>query len=249
MSATPRSPRVGVVVQARMGSERLRGKVLEPIAGRPMLSWVLGRCRRARTPDVVVLATTVDSRDDPVAEHGIRSGVLVHRGPEDDVLLRYLGAADVAGLDVVVRVTADCPLVDPTVIDAVVSHFLSRAEPPDYASNTWPRSVPTGLDVEVFTTRALRRASEATTAPRDREHVTLYLKEHPEVFRLSPVEITDRGLDGRWTVDEPDDLAFVRAVVDALGGREDLHWREVLDLVERRPDLARINAHVRQRVP
>lgn len=241
--------RVGIVVQARMGSERLPGKVLQSIAGPPMLEWVLRRCLLARTADAVVLATTTNPRDDVLADHAGRLGVGVHRGSESDVLARYLGAATQASLDVIVRVTSDCPLIDPTVIDLVVAHFRAQAVAPDYTSNTWPRSVPTGLDVEVCSRAALARAAALATAPRDREHVTLYLKEHPETFRIAPVAVTDRGLDGRWTVDEASDLAFVRAVVDALGGRIDLHWREVLDLVERRPDLVAINSKVRQKVP
>jgi spore coat polysaccharide biosynthesis protein SpsF (cytidylyltransferase family) len=240
---------VGVVVQARTGSERLPGKVLEPIAGQPMLRLVLRRVMRARTVDKVVLATTTRPGDDGLVPIAASLGLPTWRGSEEDVLRRYLDAATAHQLDVVVRVTADCPLIDPTVVDLVVSHFLAQPVQPDYASNTWPRSVPTGLDAEVFTLAALRRADTAAKAGREREHVTLHFKEHPEIYRLSPVTVTTRGLGERWTVDEAADLEFVRAVYRSFPGRDDVAWGEVLALVEGRPDLAAINANVSQRAP
>jgi spore coat polysaccharide biosynthesis protein SpsF len=222
---------------------------MQPLAGRPMLDRVLRRAQRARTLDIVILATTEGAIDDPIVEAGRNLGVPVFRGPEQDVLRRYLGAAEEHHLDVVVRLTADCPLIDPAVIDLVVAHFLAQPILPDYGSNTWPRSVPTGLDTEVFTLAALRRADLESTAKRDREHVTLWMKEHPETFRISPVAVTTQALDARWTVDEPADLEFVRALFEAFGGRDDFHWGEVKALLDRRPELSLINAQVRQRVP
>jgi spore coat polysaccharide biosynthesis protein SpsF len=207
------------------------------------------RVLRARTIDKVVVATTTRTEDDAVAALAEALRVAVHRGDAHDVLGRYLEAATAQGIDLVVRVSGDCPLIDPDVIDLVVSHLLAQPVRPDYASNTWPRSVPLGLDTEVFSLEALRRSAALARAPREREHVTLHMKEHPETYRLSPVTVSTEGLDLRWTVDEPADLALVRAIYRELGGRIDAAWGEVLDLVRRRPDLRALNAHVSQRAP
>jgi len=227
------------VLQARMSSTRLPGKVLAPVAGAPMILRQIERLRRARRLQRIVVATSIRADDDPLTEILETAGVPVHRGDLDDVLGRFIGALDAFGpARTVVRLTADCPLADPDVIDATVSRFEESGA--DYASNVAePRTFPKGLDVEVMTAAALRRAAVETSDPHDREHVTPYLYGHPDRFRLaSYAQAADEGAV-RWTVDRPDDLAFVRAVYDALyAGDPNFTSDAVRALVRGRPDLA-----------
>jgi len=211
------------LIQARMGSNRLPGKVLRQIAGRPMIDWVLTRASRARSLDRVVLATSDHPRDDMLADHVRKLGYEVTRGSESDVLDRFARAAEVTGADILVRITADCPLIDPDLIEAVVA--LRAREGVDYASNTDPASFPDGLDVEVFTASALVRAASGASLPQDREHVTPYLRRDP--FQRAVLR-HDTNLAGlRWTVDEADDLAVIDRLARAIG-RDDFTWQEAL---------------------
>jgi spore coat polysaccharide biosynthesis protein SpsF len=204
------------VLQARMSSSRLPGKVLADVAGAPMILRQIERVRRARHVSRLIVATSIRPDDDPLAQVVAEAGVEVVRGDLDDVLSRFIAALD-AGPDqaVALRLTADCPLADPTVIDDTVALF-ERSDA-DYASNTGDtRTFPKGLDVEVFKTSVLRQAHAETTDPYDREHVTPFIYRHPQRYRLATLtQDRDEG-DVRWTVDRPDDLAFVRAVYDAL---------------------------------
>ena len=206
---------VVAIVQARMGSSRLPGKVLLDIAGAPMLWHVVQRARRATTLDRVLVATSTATADDAVATWCVTTGVECFRGSEPDVLDRYYQAATQAGADVVVRLTADCPLLDPAVIDRVVTCFLTGSY--DYVSNVAPPTFPDGLDTEVFYLAALQRAWQEAHKPSEREHVTPYLRQHPEFFRLGNVTHSTDLSALRWTVDEPADLAFVRAVYSSEG--------------------------------
>jgi len=256
--------RVVGVVQARMGSSRLPGKVLMDVEGATMLARVLRRLSRAALLDRVVLATSDLPADDAVAAEAARLGFAVFRGSEEDVLSRYLGAAREHAADVVVRVTADCPLIDPAVVDRTVERFL--AESPDYASNSLDRTYPRGLDVEVVDRRALEIAGAEARLDYERVHVTPFLYRHPERFRLLSVTRRDGeagGHDGeggeplgelRWTVDTAPDLELVRRIYHHFlgrpgGGDDGFGWRQVLALVESRPELREINRHVRQKSP
>jgi glutamate-1-semialdehyde aminotransferase/spore coat polysaccharide biosynthesis protein SpsF (cytidylyltransferase family) len=229
------------IIQARMTSSRLPGKVLADIAGAPMLRRVCERVGRAATLDGVVVATSDRPADDPVAQWCGRAGVACFRGDESDVLDRYYQAARRHGADVVVRVTADCPLIDPEVIDRVVTAF--RDGRADYAANILRQTYPDGLDVEVFAFAALERAWREAARPSEREHVTPYLR-NSGLFRVVGVENeTDLGpRQLRSTVDEPQDLEFVRAVYGAANGRERLGLNDVLSLLEERPDVAALQA-------
>lgn len=227
------------VIQARLGSTRLPGKVLMEVAGQPMLWHVVRHARRAATLDRVVVATTTASTDDALAAFCADLGISYSRGSESDVLDRYYQAARSHSAEVVVRITADCPLLDPDVIDRVVSQFTNGSF--DYVSNVNPPTFPDGLDTEVFSFAALERTWNEARWQSEREHVTPYLRAHPELFRLDNVS-NDEDLSGlRWTVDESADLAFVRAVYEALG-TEQFGMNEVLDLLRNRPELGRINA-------
>ncbi|MGI6417958.1 MAG: cytidylyltransferase domain-containing protein [Thermoguttaceae bacterium] len=234
--------RVVAIIQARMGSTRLPGKVLEDLGGRTMLSRVVRRTRRSTALGEVVVATSTSVQDDPIVAECRRLGVECFRGSEADVLDRYFGAAEAYRAETVVRVTSDCPLIDWGVIDRVVGAFQQRQ--PDYASNTLVRTYPRGLDTEVMTLEALARAWCEAREPYQRVHVTPYLYQHPELFRLLPVTGEQDASEGRWTVDTPEDLEFVRAVYERFGETDRFSWRDAWTLVAREPELAKINARV-----
>jgi glutamate-1-semialdehyde 2,1-aminomutase/spore coat polysaccharide biosynthesis protein SpsF len=224
-----------------MGSTRLPGKVLAEICGKPMLEHVVSRVRRCRLVDEVIVATSGTRGDDRIAEIGVKKNFKVFRGQENDVLDRYYQTAKNADADVVVRITGDCPLIDPDVIDRVIQAFLS--EECDYASNTLVCTYPDGLDTEVFSFAALEIAWRDGRRVADREHVTPFIRTSRR-FRLHNVE-SDLGRSTRhlrWTVDELHDLEFIRAVYERLGGNESFGWHEVLALLDADPMMGNLNA-------
>jgi spore coat polysaccharide biosynthesis protein SpsF len=240
MASCERSrPLILAVLQARMSSTRLPGKVMQPVAGAPMIARQIERVARARRIDRVVVACSTEPDDDPLAAEIDRLGVGVHRGPLQDVLARFVGALDAFGpAEHLVRLTGDCPLTDPELIDAVISLHLERGT--DYAANTPAhRTYPKGLDVEVMRASCLRRAAAEGLEPYEREHVTPYLYRHPELFDLAFLsQDADEG-EVRWTVDRPDDLAFVQAVYDGLYAKSPAFTSDQLRAFLRtRPDLA-----------
>jgi spore coat polysaccharide biosynthesis protein SpsF len=218
-----------------MGSTRLPGKAIREIEGQTMLARVVSRVERAARVDEVTVATTDREADDAIVAECERLGIRVFRGSEQDVLSRYEGAAATFGAGPIVRITSDCPLIDPEIIDEVVA-ALGDA---DFAANTLERTYPQGLDVEVIARGALDRAAEEALDPYDREHVFPYVYGHPERFRLVSVRGDEDWSSLRWTVDEAADLEFVRAVYKRLG--DPPGWRSVLALLEREPKLAAIN--------
>lgn len=248
MTAAKAKPRVVCISQARMTSTRLPGKVLMEAAGQPLLAHHLGRLARCRTLDGLVLATTVNGTDDPVAELAVALGVPVFRGDEQDVLGRFAGAAAMAGADVVVRVTADCPLIDPALVDRVVTTFLESVPTLDYLSLDVTR-FPRGLDSEVFTRAALDEASAFATDPTEREHVTAHLYRRPERFRIGAPLAPEDGsiLDQRWCVDEAADLELVRRLLGALlPENPGFGWQDCCKVLRQNPEWADLNGSVRQ---
>lgn len=241
-------PRVVAIVQARMSSTRLPGKTLMSLGGRTVLANVVARLQRASRIDAVVVATTTESIDDPIVAEATRLGVPVFRGSRDDVLSRYLGAAQAHRADIVVRITADCPLIEPTVIDRVIQALLDHASP--YATNSAVRSYPRGLDVEAFTLGALEEAAAEADNPEDREHVTLYFHRHPERFRLTNVVGDEDASSHRWTLDTEEDLRFLQEFFAAVGngpGRI-ASFQELLECARAHPEINAINAGVRQKL-
>lgn len=239
--------KVVAIVQARMGSTRLPGKVLHGIAGETMLARVVRRVQQATLLDGVVVATTTREQDQVIVAECARLAVPVFRGDEEDVLDRAYRAAEAHRARVPVRVTADCPLIAPDIIDRVVHEFQERQPEVDYASNVWPRrTFPRGLDVEVMRFDVLERAWREDTDPAWREHVTPYIWRNPSLFRLHGVmDEVDRS-HLRWTVDTHEDLAFVRRIYEHLG-HDRFSWREVLAVLEEHPEWLEINRHVRQK--
>jgi spore coat polysaccharide biosynthesis protein SpsF (cytidylyltransferase family) len=237
-------PRVVAIVQARMGSTRLPGKVLLPLAGRPMVLHVAERAARIPGVDGVLVATPDGPDDAPLQDVLGANGIDWVSGPSDDVLRRYAIAAAAADADMVVRITSDCPLLSPVVSGRVVAAFLEGGA--DYASNTLQRTWPRGMDTEVLGREALDAVDAAATEPFEREHVTPAIWQHPERFRLRSVRGSEDLSQLRLTVDTAEDFQLVETVFETLG-RDDVELDEVLGLLRRRPDLAALNAGVAQK--
>lgn len=236
--------KVTAIVQARMGSTRLPGKVLLDLAGETVLGRVVRRLCRARLIDSVMVATTTAPADDAIATESRRLGIAVFRGSELDVLDRYYHAAGQSAAEVIVRITADCPLIDPEVVDITLKAFLDSAA--DYASNVLRRSFPRGLDTEVFSFAALQRAWREAREFYEREHVTPFLYGHPEIFQLKSVENAENCSGYRWTLDTEADWQLLQQIYLRFGGRDEFNWRQVVELMEREPELSQLNAHVLQ---
>src|SRR3990172_4694464 len=256
--------RVVAIIQGRMSSSRLPGKILADIAGQPMLQRVFARTSRSATVTETVFATTTDPTDDPVAEYCDFSGIPCTRGSQFDVLDRYHQAAKQTKADIVVRITADCPVIDPALIDDVVNTLLedqydfvcNRLPPP------WTRTYPIGLDVEACTFKVLAKAWKEAKEPQHREHVMPFFYEgvelsvvsrqqskgiSPRGFRVALLNHTTDFGGYRWTVDTPEDLEFMRQLYSRFDGRDDFSWKEVLDLVHKEPKLMEINAGVQHK--
>ena len=257
-------PRVVAIIQGRMSSSRLPGKILADIAGQPMLQRVFIRTSRSATVTETIFATTTDPSDDPVAEYCNFSGIPLTRGSLFDVLDRYYQAAQGAKADVVVRITADCPVMDPALVDDVVSTLLDDEY--DFVANRLPppfhRTYPIGLDVEACTFEVLGKAWQESRETFHREHVMPYFYEgvelsaisrqlsegiSPRGFRIALLNHTTDFGDYRWTVDTPEDLEFMRQLYSRFDGRDDFSWKEVLDLVHKEPKLMEINAGVQHK--
>ncbi len=235
------------IIQARMGSTRLPGKVLQDLAGEPVLARCVARTLRAETLDEVVIATTVQSADEAIVQLCEERGWPWFRGSEDDVLDRYYQAAVAHRADAVVRITSDCPLIEPEIVDVVVREFQARQPGVDYVANTLPpRTFPRGLDVEVMSLKALERAWQEDQNPAWREHVTPYIYRNLQKFNLQTLSNDVDYSAMRWTVDTPEDLAFVRRIYDYFG-RDNFNWREVLKLLEQHSEWLEINQAVQQK--
>ncbi len=256
--------KIVAIIQGRMSSSRLPGKILADIAGQPMLQRVFLRTSRSATVSETLFATTTDPSDDPVAEYCDFSGIPSTRGSLYDVLDRYYQAAKQTQADVIVRITADCPVIDPALIDDVVNALLDGGY--DFVCNRlprpWHRTYPIGLDVEACTFKNLEKAWKKAKEPQQREHAMPYFYEgvelapqsrtletgiSPRGFRVALLQHTTDFGDYRWTVDTPEDLEFIRQVYNRFDGRDDFTWKEVLDLVHTEPQLMQINAGVKHK--
>jgi spore coat polysaccharide biosynthesis protein SpsF len=237
------SSRPIAIIQARVGSTRLRSKVLADLCGAPLLARMVERVRAARRIAGVAVATTHAPADRAIVALADTLGVPAFAGSERDVLDRCVRAARLLGADPVVRLTADCPLIDPELIDAVIDAYAAADPPADHASLTG--RFPDGLDVEVVRLAALEQAWREARLPSEREHVTPYIWKQPQRFRLTGHVFPGDAADLRWTVDEPRDLMLVRAIYERLYHPGALFgWREVLDLFQREPSLRQVNAGI-----
>lgn len=240
--------RIVATIEARMQSTRLPGKVLKEVQGKPLLELMIERVRRARRVDDIVIATTDHPSCDPIMTLAGRIGVRCYRGSEDDVLGRVLQAAASAKADVIVELTGDCPLIDPSVIDLIVGVYCASGV--DYCANVLERTYPAGMETQVFAYRILEEVSRLTQDPSDREHVSLYIYTHPERFSLKNVESgLPAGLaDWRLVVDVPEDFELIRRVYEALYTlNPEFTLDDIRDLFAKHPDWLEINSRFRKK--
>ncbi len=229
-----------VIIQARTGSSRFPSKVLADLGGRTVLAEVIRRCRNIVGADIVVCAIPDNARDDVIVNVAERAGAIVVRGSERDVLDRYARACEAVGASVVMRITADCPLLDPEICASVLR--LRARESADFAANDIEPTFPRGLNCEVFTADALMEAAASATDPYDREHVTPWMQRAKRFKRVN-LRSSDAALAGlRWTLDYPEDLDFVRAVFAASPSNEIRGMSDVLAVLARNPAIGKLNA-------
>lgn len=239
--------KIVATIEARMTSSRLPGKVLMPIMGKPMLAYLIERLKRSRVDEIVV-ATTDRPTDDLIEQMATNLGVGCFRGSEEDVLGRVLLAAKSVGADVIVEITGDCPLIDPDIVDQVLDVYLSQQV--DYASNTLKRTYPRGLDVQVFSTNLLDEVNILTSDPIDHEHVSLYIYEHPEKYRLANLEsgLSPAQANLRLTVDTIEDFSLIESVYNSLYlDNPNFSMGHVLAYLSDNPDVAKINSEIHQK--
>jgi spore coat polysaccharide biosynthesis protein SpsF len=243
-----RGGKVVTVIQARMGSSRLPGKVLMPVAGRTLMSYLVERLRKAARVDELVVATTTHPRDDAIVVFCEAERIGVVRGSEQDVLSRFVVAARATRADVVVRVTADCPLLEPALVDRAVQVFVEGHGRPDYVSNMLPPTWPYGMAVEVFAAETLLIADAEAIDPAEREHVTPFIYRRPERFRIESLVLQPDRSSERWTVDTPEDFELVSRILAELYPRKPgFLLEDVVALLDEHPDWRSINRHVRQK--
>ena len=236
------------IIQARMGSTRLPGKVMKEILGKPVILWDLDRISLSKLVDEIVVAIPYGKENDVIVDtiKEYNDKIVITKGSEDDVLDRYYQAAVQANANVVVRITSDCPLIDPTVIDNVIEQFLDNDC--DYCSNSLTRTYPRGLDTEVFSFKALEEAWNEAKKDYEREHVTPYIIENPDKFKLLNVANDIDLSHFRWTLDTKEDFEFINAVYKRIFPKKQLFLMDdVLELLGKEPELIEINRHIEQK--
>lgn len=235
--------KIVAIIQARTGSTRLPKKVLKKIEKKAMLQHVIDRIKRSNLIQEIIIATTTKREDEPIVKLAEESKVKWFRGKENDVLDRYYQAAKKFRIDVIVRITADCPLIDPKISDIVIEYFLKNRF--DYVSNINPYTYPDGLDTEVFSFEVLKKAWKKARKASEREHVTSYILNHPEIFRIGNVENDKDFSHMRWVVDEESDLKFVREVYKRMYKNSQIFYMEdILSILKKEPKLAKINSSI-----
>jgi spore coat polysaccharide biosynthesis protein SpsF len=241
----PSSPRIGIISQARMTSTRLPGKVLRPIAGRPLLHYHVARLQQSELP--LYLAITQNPADDPLADFAGTANLACTRGDEHDVLARYHQCASEHELDVIVRVTSDCPLLDGLLIAAGVREYLRQADPRLYLSNVLERTFPRGFDFEIFSRELLSEAFTHATLPSDREHVTPYIHQNRSGrVRFQHITRPENRSQYRLTVDTDDDFGLIRRLIEEFGA-DTFSTNALISLLDTHPELVALNAHVEQK--
>ncbi len=239
--------RVVIIVQARMSSTRLPGKVLKLVLDRPILSYLIERLRQVKLADELVIATSDQPEDEPIVTLCNKAKVHVVRGSLNDVLARYAKAAAESDADAIVRICSDCPLIDPTVVDEAISFYLQHYPKYSWVCNAVERRYPRGYEVEVFSREALDIAAEVATDPDEREHVTPYLYRHPERFGLGSVVGNVNLGNERWVLDTPEDFALIsRILTDVYPDRPEFRTDDIVACLREHPEWRALNSHVPQ---
>ncbi|MFF6014769.1 cytidylyltransferase domain-containing protein [Lysinibacillus fusiformis] len=238
--------RIVAIIQARMGSTRLPGKILKKVNGRPLLSYQLERLQQSNHINDLVIATTLNEKDDLIVEFCKKNNILWFRGSEKDVLARYYETAKTFKADAIVRITSDCPIIDVQVVDKTIQYFVDNNY--EYVSNTVDRTYPRGLDTEAFTFEALEKAYKEAVMERDREHVTAYFYTNPDVFKISSVRNETDYSKYRWTVDTEEDFQLIKNIIEKLyNDNPNFTFHDTVKLMEANPDWFYINAHIEQK--
>lgn len=240
--------KVAAIIQARIGSTRLPGKILKTVNGKTLLEYQIERVKKAKGIDQIIIATTIKESEQPIVELCERLGIEYYRGSEENVLSRYYETAQKFRADVIVRLTSDCPIIDPVVIDKVIKEYLDNEPLYDYVSNTLERTYPRGLDTEVFSFEALKKAFREAVLPRDKEHVTAYFYTNPHLFNLRGIKNEINYGSFRWTVDTMEDFKLIDLILSELYDPSKLFLLDdVLTLLRKHPEWNMINAHIEQK--
>ncbi len=238
------------IIQARFGSTRLPGKIFKDLSGKPVLWHVVNRLSYSKLCNKVIVATTTEIEDDQTENFCVEHNIPYYRGSSDNVLSRYYETAKVFGAEIVIRITSDCPLIDPIILDKMIDDFLitNKSEQLDYLSNSIVRTYPRGLDVEIFSFEALDKTYKQATLPYEFEHVTPYIYQHPDLFKLKNFA-NDKNLSfHRWTVDTSEDFSLIKKIYDELyiPGKIFL-LNDILKLFDKNPELIKINQNIKQK--
>ncbi|MEW6195424.1 MAG: glycosyltransferase family protein [Bacteroidota bacterium] len=241
---------INAIVQARFGSTRLPGKIFKDLSGKPVLWHVVNRLSYSKLCNKIIVATTTEPEDDQTENFCVANNIPYYRGSSDNVLSRYYETAKVFGAEIVIRITSDCPLIDPVILDKMIDDFLAsnRTEKLDYLSNSIVRTFPRGLDVEIFSFETLNKTYMQAVLPYELEHVTPYIYQHPELFKLKNFAHDKELSAHRWTVDTPEDYELIKNIYDKLyvPGKIFL-LDDILKLFDKNPGLIKINQSIKQK--
>ncbi|ALC86345.1 acylneuraminate cytidylyltransferase [Bacillus sp. FJAT-22090] len=240
--------RILAIIQARMGSTRLPGKILKEVNGKPLLAYQLERVRKSNFIDKIVIATTTNKNDDLIVKFCEQYNVDFYRGSEEDVLARYYEASEQFGGDIIVRLTSDCPIIDPSIIDETIKYYIDNKTDYDYVSNTIERTYPRGLDTEVFSKKALKKAFIESKLVKDREHVTAYMYSNPENFNIGFISNNPDLGKHRWTVDTIEDFQLIELILKKLYKENQIFYmNDVIYLLDKNPQWIQLNIHIEQK--
>lgn len=241
---------ISVIIQARFGSTRLPGKILKPVCGKPLLWHVWNRLKHSRMINDIIIATTTNPEDDQIEKFCSETGIHFYRGSTEDVLSRYYEAAKKFNAGIIIRITGDCPVIDPDLLDKMVNYFISQNQHSklDYLSNVLERTFPRGLDIEMFSFEALEKSFIEARKSYEREHVTPYIYQHREIFTIKNFSNDINYSFHRWTVDTNEDYELIKEIYESLYESKNIFlFSDILKLFEQRPELIKINQTVKQK--